>query len=173
MSFEVFRLIAHSQLVQFTLTHIDMTITIVIINLQTGNVSGVWMTSCSEGMVLRIGGFWKESVEIGPWRQIVQFMSLRHRVEFSTVAAAVKFFGSRPGEMNWDFRHQKMRSASGWGSHSKNCVSLLVSPWTEVKKLINPFVSETTESACICICLLSPVFSYLYITKLYKMKTKV
>ena len=51
--------------------------------------AGVWMISCPEEMVLRIWGFWKESVEIGSWRQ---------RVEFSTVAA----------EINWDFKHRKM-----------------------------------------------------------------
>ena len=38
-------------------------------------------------------------VDIGPWRQ---------RVEFSIVAAAVKFFGSRPAKVNWDLKHHKM-----------------------------------------------------------------
>ena len=42
----------------------------------------------------------KESVEIGPWRQKVEFLPLRHRFKFSTIAAVVKFFGSRPAEMN-------------------------------------------------------------------------
>ena len=51
--------------------------------------------------------FEKESAEIGPWKQ---------RVEFSTVeAAAVKFFGSRPAEMNWDLKYYKMRRVLGVG----------------------------------------------------------
>ena len=41
----------------------DMTITICHNKLQIGNGAGVWMTSCLEEMVLRIWGFWKESVE--------------------------------------------------------------------------------------------------------------
>ena len=36
-----------------------------------------------------------------------------------------------------DLKHQKIHRELGWGWHSKNCISLLVSPWTEVKKLIN------------------------------------
>ena len=94
---------------------------------QTGNRAGMWMTSCPEEMVL---GIWKSmkkiqlssdhgveklssdkgveklgsdhdveklgptmelKADIGPWRQIV---------EFSAVAAAVKFFWSRPSKMN-------------------------------------------------------------------------
>ena len=43
-----------------------------------------------------------------------------------------------------------MVSILGLAKTFKNGVSLLVSPWTEVKKLINPFVSEKTESACVC-----------------------
>ena len=38
-----------------------MTITIVLINPQTENWTGVCMMSCSEEMVLRIWGFWKKS----------------------------------------------------------------------------------------------------------------
>ena len=38
-------------------------------------------------------------VDIGPWRQTV---------EFSPFAAAVKFFGSRPAKMNWDLKHHEM-----------------------------------------------------------------
>ena len=33
-------------------------------------------------------------------RQRVEFLPLSHGFEFSTVAAVVKFFGSRPAEMN-------------------------------------------------------------------------
>ena len=85
------------------------------INHLTGNEAGVWMTSYPEEMVLRIWGFWKREVEIGTWRQRVDFLPLRHRLEFSTVAAVVNFFGSRPAEMNWDLKHHEMRCASGCG----------------------------------------------------------
>ena len=46
----------------------------------------------------------------------------------------------------------------------KNCVSPFVSPWTKSQKLINAFVSETTESAriyiYICICII--IYVYLH-----------
>ena len=87
-----------------------------------------WGWSVDDVMPRRDGSenlrIWKESVEIRPWRQ---------RIEFSIVAAVVKFFGSQPIEMNWDFRHHKMHHLLGWGQHSKNCVSFLVSPWTEFR----------------------------------------
>ena len=35
----------------------------------------------------------------------------------------------------------------GWGQHSKNCVSLLVTPMDRRKKIIDPFVSGITVSA--------------------------
>ena len=38
----------------------DMTITIVIINPQTGNGAGAWMTSCPEEMGRELGRFWKK-----------------------------------------------------------------------------------------------------------------
>ena len=69
-----------------------------------------------------------------------------------------------------DLKHHKIRPALGWGQHSifsivwlaktfKNYVSLLVSPWAEpvINKL---FVPETTESACICICVIVYVLYY-------------
>ena len=36
----------------------------------------------------------------------------------STVAAAVKFFGSRLAKMNWDLKHNEMCRALGWCLHS-------------------------------------------------------
>ena len=57
-------------------------------------------------------------VDIGPCRQIAEFLQWSqidefsaigaYRIEFSTVAAAVKFFASRPAKMNWDLKHQEM-----------------------------------------------------------------
>ena len=38
---------------------------------------------------------------------------LCHRVEFSTVAPAVKFFGSRPAKMNWDLKHHEICQTLG------------------------------------------------------------
>ena len=82
---------------------------------------------------------------------------LCHWVEFSTVAAAVKFFGSRPAKMNWDLKHHVMcRTLGGhvsivwlWKTF-KNCVSLLVSK-NRSQKLINAFVPEQRSRLCICI----------------------
>ena len=107
----------------------------VIINSHIGNRAGVWMTSCPEEMVLRICGFWKEVVE------------------FSAVGARSWVF-----QISTSRDHHKMRRACKQGQHSmvsidfKSYISLLVSK-DQSQKLINPFVSETTESAYICICI--------------------
>ena len=92
----------------------------------------MWMTSCPEEMVLRIWGFWKDSVEIGPLRQELGIRPLR--VEFWPFKDVVGLFGSLPIEI---LNITRYAAHWGWGQQSKNCVSLLVSPWTEVKKLIN------------------------------------
>ena len=77
--------------------------------------------------------FEKEAVEI----ERVEFLPLRHRVEFSTVAVTDKFFGTRPAKMNWDLIHYKMHVFFwGGGQQSKNCVSLLVLK-NRNQKLIN------------------------------------
>ena len=97
-------------------------------------------------------------VEIGPCRQ---------RVELSTVAAAVKCFGSLPAGMNWHLKHHAMYRTLGVGFSMvwlrktfDSCVSLLVSMnW--IQEIDKPFVSEQQSPpvfACICICLYSPVF---------------
>ena len=86
-----------------------MTITIVIINPQTGNETGVWMMSCPEEMGWEFGRFWKRfswvptmvlrswgptmllrswsptmklRVDIWSWKTIVEFLPLGHRVGF-------------------------------------------------------------------------------------------
>ena len=58
-------------------------------------------------------------------------------------------------------KHHKMRSMWGWSQHSivsidfsELCLSpRVIMEWSQ--KLIKPFVSETTESACICICIVN------------------
>ena len=66
---------------------------------------------------------------------------------------------------SWDFRistdrdlkHHKMRHTLEMVSIARIVSHLLVSK-NRSQKLIKPFVSETTESACICIRLYLPVF---------------
>ena len=183
LGFELFgsRVHVHSHWVHFLCSCAkDMTITIVIINPQTGTGAGLWMTSCSEEMVQRIWRFWKDvswDVAIGPWKHRVEFLPLRHRVEFSTVAAAVKFFGSRPAEMNWDLKHHKMRRVLEWSQivwlaqTFKNCVSL-----HEVAKLYNTclWMCLSIQVCLVCIsvsCHLYRLFQYFYIFTYVKLPT--
>ena len=86
---------------------------------------------------LEFEDFEKEWVEIEPWTQTVEFLSLRHRVEFSTIAAAVKFFGSRP-----------VQDAPRIGGVSiVRIVSLSLYRHEPTSEINKPCVSETTESA--------------------------
>ena len=104
-------------------------------------------------MVQRVWGFWK-----GSWGRPL-------KMSFSDLIRSDQIFGSRPAEMNYDNEHHKMLLAcvSG-GQHrmvSIGFYNLYLSPrvakdWNQ--KLINPFVSETTESACICICISISIF---------------
>ena len=50
---------------------------------------------------------------IRPLKDIVEILPLRLAVEFP---CDVKFFGSRPAEMNWDLKHHKMHRTLGLGS---------------------------------------------------------
>ena len=59
-----------------------------------------------------------------------------------------RFYRSLPTEI---LNTTRYAARWGLGQHSKNCVSLLVSPWTEVKKLIN---SSYLKQQC------PPVFAY-------------
>ena len=87
----------------------------VIINPQTGNGAGVWMTSCPEEMVLRMWEFWKDvSWAFDRWKIELEIRPLRH---------AVEFFRSRPAEINCAFKRQKMCWALGWGQHSMVSIS--------------------------------------------------
>ena len=112
----------------------------VIINLQTGNGAGLWMTSCPEEIVLRIWRFWKNVSWDWTMEARVGSSVIEARVGFWPLKDVVEFFGYLPIEIL-----DITRCAARWGGVSivwlaktcMNCVSLLVSPWTEVKKLIN------------------------------------
>ena len=93
-------------------------------------------------------------VDIGPWRQTVVF---------SAVAAAVKFFGSRPAKMNWDLKHHEMCRTLGvllayydYERLLRNVsLSLRVEePNSEVNKCVRTWKTEFAcvfESVSICI----------------------
>ena len=92
-------------------------------------------------------------VDNGPCRQIIEFLPLGHRVQFSIVAAAVKIFGSLPTEIL-----NTTRCAMRWDGVS--IVSLLVLK-NRNQKLINAFIPEQQSPPvfacfhlhlCICIC---------------------
>ena len=95
--------------------------------------------------VLRILGFWKR--RRSGW------------LSFSDLIRSDQL-GSRPTNMSWDLRDHKMRHV--WVVGQRIMVSigpcdLCLSPrvakaWRQ--KEINPFVSETTESACIIIIII-------------------
>ena len=114
----------------------DMTIPICHNKPQTGNESGVWMTSCPEEMVLRIWGFWKESVGFWPLKDVVGFWPLKEELGFRPLRHAVEFFGSLPTVIL-----NITRCTAQWGGVSivwlalalKNCVSLLMLPWTKAR----------------------------------------
>ena len=64
----------------------------------------------------------------------------------------VKFCRSLPTKI---LNTTKYAAHWGWDQHRKNCVSLLVSRWTEVKKLINCSYLKRQSACfrlCICIC---------------------
>ena len=136
----------------------DITISIVIINPQTGNEAGMWMTRRDGPENLRI--LKKRQLRSGDWTIEAESWVLYHwGMELDL------------GHWRWnwvfrisadrDLRHYKMRCTLGMVIIVR-IVSLSLCRKSKVKKLINPFVPEMTESR-----LLSPVFSYLYITKLY------
>ena len=131
-----------SQLVQFTLVRKGYDNHHCHNKPQTGNVTGVWMTSYLEEIGWEFGRFWKRfswgpamvlrswgpTMVLRSWSPTMQLRIwdwtkqadnwasaigaengvLCHRVEFSTVAAAVKFFKSRPAKMSWDLKHHEM-----------------------------------------------------------------
>ena len=92
---------------------------------------------------------WDLRFDIGPWwRQTVEFLPLRHWVEFSTVAVAVKFFESLLTEIL-----NITRCTVDWdGVSTVKIVSLLVSLWAEIKKLIKRSYLKRQSPPVFCIC---------------------
>ena len=103
LDFELFglRVQVCSQLVQFTLVRKGYDNHHCHNKPQTENEAGVWMTSCPEEMGWEFGRFWKRfswgprprcwevgvrpgswNFENGPWKTIVEFLPLGHRVGF-------------------------------------------------------------------------------------------
>ena len=75
LGFELFglRVQVHSHWVQFTLARKGYGSHHCHNKPLTWNEAGVWMTSCPEEMVLRIGGFWKRvswELDLGRWRWV-------------------------------------------------------------------------------------------------------
>ena len=152
LGFELFRLRVQvwSQLVQFTLTCKGYDNHHCHNKPQTENEAGVWMTSCPKEIGREFENRpWCWEVKIRPcsWRLTLDHAGrqlsfyhwgienwvLCHWVDFSTVAAAFKFFGSRPAKMNWEQTPQDVPNVGGdvsivWLRKTfKNCVSLHVS----------------------------------------------
>ena len=105
-----------------------MIVTIVIIKPQTGNGAEVWMTSCPDEMVLTFEDFKNCYLRLDHGGRELGMCHWGIESIFFTVAAAIKFFGSRLAEMNWDL---------GNGISIVRIVSLSSCRRTEVKKLIN------------------------------------
>ena len=107
LGLELFRLSVQvcSQLVQFTLARKGYDNHHCHNKPQTGNGTGVWMTSCPEEIGREFGRFWKRfswgptmvlriwsltiqlKVDIGPCRQKIEFLPWRQRDEFSVIGA--------------------------------------------------------------------------------------
>ena len=92
---------------------------------------------------------------------------LCHRVAFSTVVAAVKFFGSRPAKMNWDLKHnvlcRTLRVLLAYYDYEilLRIVSLLVSKnWNQ--NLIN----RSYLINGVRLCFVFDVFEYVFIVPL-------
>ena len=120
LGFELFglRVQMHSHWVHFLRSRVkDMAITIVIINLRQkmGQECGWRYIQKRWAENLRI--LKNTAVESSDWTMGDDgwVLPLEQRVEFSNVAAAVKFFGSLPAEMNWDLKHHEMCRMFGVG----------------------------------------------------------
>ena len=126
-----------------------MTITIVIINPQTGNEAGVWMMPCPEEMVLRIWGFWKRvswGVEIGPWRLRIVFLPLGQELDLGCWRGSWVFRIST----DRDLRHRKMHRVLGLVNIVR-IMSFSSYRWTEVKKLIKRSYLNNRVHLYLCI----------------------
>ena len=97
---------------------------------------------------------------------------LCHRVEFSTVAAAHKCFGSRQAKINWDLEHVGDVVSIVWLQKTfTNCVSLLVSKnWSQ--KLINrSYLNHRVRLLWFVFSVLELWLRYLWLRVLYNTHT--
>ena len=123
----------HSQMVQSYDRTEKIWQSSVIIYPQTGNVAGVWMTSCPEEMVLRIWGFQKDN-------------ELRSTVEGNGWVFQIRLYFWGLNRQRWIEILNTTRCAArcGWGQHSMVRIGfydLSLSPRVKkFKKLINSFV---------------------------------
>ena len=165
----------------------DMTTTIVILNPING--ASVWMYSCPEEMGWEFGRFWKRFSWVPTMLSRSWELTMDHadrQLSFchlgrewislpeswvSTVAAAVKFFGSRLAKMNWDLKHNEMCRALGWCLHNmiwnnfRHCVSLFVSK-NRTQNLINrSYLNNRAACFCTWICIL---YLHLYMYCCYR-----
>ena len=142
-----------------------MTITIVIINPQTVNEAGVWMTSCPNAMVLRILKKGQLKVDIGPCRQTIDFSAIGAE-SWVFYRCGVGYVFRVPTSED-ELRSKTPRDVPNVGGGVrivwlwktfKNCVSLLVSK-NRSQKLINAFASEQQS-------LPVSVFEYIFVVPL-------
>ena len=114
-------------------------------------------------------------VDIGPWRQRIEFLPLRHRVEFLRLKDEAEFLWI---STNRDLKHDKMhRTCVGWDSMVsivwlRNTFKNSVSPRVEeTKSEVNKCICIwTTESACFHLhlyCVFAYVFNGIWIYVLY------
>ena len=95
--------------------------------------------------------FEKTSVGFSPLKDVVGYSKVKTRVGSSTIEAYGQVL---PISTDGDLKHNKMQRALGWGQHSMVSIGfceLCLSPRVAMdrsQKLVNPFVPETTESAC-------------------------
>ena len=102
-------------------------------------------------------------------RSLVDFLLLNCMAGFFQIWKQIILFGSWPAEMNWDLKHHKMCRVLG-GGVSIDFYDLYLSPhvakdWNQ--KLINPFVSKMTESACICIHIIIDIIMVIHVKLAY------
>ena len=122
-----------------------MTITIIILNPQTGNGIGVLMMSCPEEMALGIWGFWKRvswELRLDDGGRQLSFCHLGRELSFLPLRRQLSFLGL--DRRRWMEILNITRSTA--------CVSPRVAMGRS-QEINKPFVLGATESACICLCI--------------------
>ena len=77
------------------------------------------------------------------WGIELSFLPLRRRLSFSGL-----------GRRKWiEILNITRCAARWWGQHSKNCISLLVPPLTEVKKFVNRSYLKQQSPPVFCVCI--------------------